>query len=410
MRKQLPGGLLTVLCLFAQTALILAQAEPPQPSNKTGGVVLPVMLNGVEVYMAPGEDSAAARAEAARVEHILAELRKYAGQPDRISLRERGGAGIILLDTAEALAVRLENRVHPELSPLANALALREQILAVAPPAGEVSAGEEELLLRILLGVVYPVMLLVILRMTRFGVRTWERNWRKAALEWMNRFAERRGLEDSGPQAKRLVNILSGIERFVLYGMVFIVISFGWFALFPQTQPLAKDFLAAIIAPVLRLIGGTAQAIILIVYSAAVIFFAYWLTRRLSRRRYRKKLPGILAEPMIYFLLRLGIGMMALFLILFPYPGVPRLIAIGVLLLTLLAVLLALRPLIEEIAAGVYVNGSYRLKSGDRLTVDGVPYVVESQGLVHLLVLKDKEKHWLPYSKILKADLGIDKK
>jgi small-conductance mechanosensitive channel len=246
--------------------------------------------------------------------------------------------------------------------------------------------------------------------MTRTGIRRWERDWRSAAMQWLSRFAERRGLSEEDVQAKRIINFLTGLERLVLYGAVFILISFTWFALFPQTQGLATSLLARIIGPVFDLIGGTARGVLLLGYTVLVIVLAYWVTRRLSQRRRLENAPALLVDPVIYFPLRVVIWIVALFLILFPYSGAPRLFAIGVLLIVLLAALIALRPLIEEIAAGIYLNSTYALKTGDRLTIDGAPCVVVAPGLVHLYVVRDQENHWLPYTKILKADVIVQSK
>jgi hypothetical protein len=408
-----------MISLFALLGALLIGAESMAASGsnvflqrqKKGRVALPVMLDSVEVYTALGADSIAVRAEVERVGTILNELRAHAATPEKIRLRERNNFGIILLDSLEVLVVRHENRVDSELSPLANALAIHEQILAVPAVAQEKAAwNEEQLLLRLLLGVIYPFSLLVVLRMTRTGIRRWERDWRSAALQWLSRLAERRGLSEEDMQAKRIINFLTGLERLVLYGMVFILISFTWFALFPQTQPLATSLLARIIGPVLDLIGGTAQGVLLLGYSVLVILLAYWVTHRLSQRRRLDNAPAILIDPVIYFPLRVVIWIVALFLILFPYPGAPRLFAIGVLLIVLLAALIALRPLIEEIAAGIYLNSTYALKTGDRLTIDGAPCVVVAPGLVHLYVIRDQENHWLPYTKILKADVIVQSK
>lgn len=399
--------LLLLLFLFYLGAENTA-AQRQQSRSKKTRVAIPVLLDSVEVFMALGTDSIAARAEAERVSSILNELRAHLATPEKIRWRERDNTGIILLDSLEVLAVRHENRINPELSPLANALAIRDQILAApTPPTVETGWGEEELLLRLLLGVVYPFSLLVILRLTRTGIRRWERDWRSAALQWLNRIAERRGLSEKDFHGRRLINFLTGLERLVIYGAAAILLSFGWFALFPQTQPLAASLLARIIGPIIDLIGGTARGVLLLGYSAFVVLLAYWITRRLSQQRSMKNAPAMLNDPVIYFPLRLVIWLVALFLILFPYPGAPRLFAVGVLLIVLLAALIALRPLIEEIAAGIYLNSTHGLKTGDQLTVDGKPYVVVAPGLIHLAVVCDSENHWLPYSKILKADLTV---
>jgi hypothetical protein len=348
--------LLSLFCISVDGATAIQSAKSQQKSKiKKAHVALPVMFDSVEVYVALGADSSSARAEAKRVEEILAGLRANAVTSEKIILRERNSAGIIMIDTLEALIVRHENRVYPELSPLANAMAIRDQILsASASPPADSPWDEEELLLRLLLGVVYPFSLLVVLRMTRTGIVHWERNWRSAALQWLTNLAERRGLSEKDIRGKKIINLLTGIERLVLYGAATILISFGWFALFPQTQPLAVSLLNRIIGPLIDLIGGTARGVLLLGYSVAVILLTYWITRQISQRRRLSIAPNILADPVIYFPLRIGIWIVALFLILFPYPGAPRLFAMGVLLITLLATLIALRPIIEEIAAHLH--------------------------------------------------------
>ena len=116
-----------------------------------------------------GADSAAAKVEAAKVTRALAALQARRTRPGTVRLEERDGAGLVLIDSLVALEVRPVNRVDSTVSPLANALRLRER--AVAAPLVDQRWAEEELLLRLLLGVVYPVSLLVLLRLIRFGVR-----------------------------------------------------------------------------------------------------------------------------------------------------------------------------------------------------------------------------------------------
>ncbi|MCG3119102.1 MAG: hypothetical protein ALAOOOJD_01433 [bacterium] len=410
-------GLLALLFMIHSGTENIVAPEPAnqrqQPKSKRMHIAIPVLLDSVEVYVALGTDSIAARAETSRVEKILSELRLHAATPERIRWREsrHDGAAFILLDSLEVLEIRHENRVDPELSPLANALALREQILAIPTPPPQAAAwNEEELLLRLLLGIIYPFSLLVVLRLTRLGILRWEKNWRSAAFKWLAQIAKRRGVSETATQGERVINFLTGIERLVLYGLALIVISFGWFALFPQTQPLATSLLTSIIGPIIELVGVTARSLLLLLYTAAVVFIAFLVTRHLSHRRRLNAAPALLYDPVVYFPLRLGIWIVALFFILFPYPGAPRLFAVGVLLIALFAALIALRPLIEEIAAGIYLNSAHAIKTGDRLTIDGAPYVAIAPGLIHVQVVRDEEIHWLPYSKLLKSDLTITSK
>lgn len=402
-------ALISVLCACTGSASVL-EYHPPL-AQVTGGqeaVAVPVLLDSTRVFIAVGPDSTAAIDEAGRVEAILVELLAHASTPQRIRLVERDHEGIILLDTLEVLRVREENRVHTELSPLANALALREEILSRGAVAeGEKALNEEELLLRLLLGIVYPFLMLVVLRMTRTGIHKWEANWRGAALQWLRQIAERRGMRDEDIRGRNIINFLVGIERLAAYGAAFLAISFIWFALFPQTQPLAASLLASIITPILDLLGGTAQGILLLGYSAFVVLLAFLLTRRLSQRRSLGLPHGILTDPVVYFPLQVAVWIVAVFLILFPYPGVPRFFAVGLMLIVLFAALIASRPLIEELAAGMYINSTYALKMGDHMTVDGVPYRIVTPGLIHLLVMRGDERHWLSYSRILKSDLAF---
>ncbi len=405
--------MLVALLLLIWGAENLSAATPQQARSKRSRVAIPVLLDSVEVFIAVGAESIAALAEAERVKTILRELRAHAATPEKIRLREtrEDGSAFIVLDSLEALEVRHENRVDTELSPLANALLLRDQILATpaVSPQPPAAWNEEELLLRLLLGVIYPFSLLVVLRLTRTGIWRWEKNWHGTVQKWLERFAARRGLDEAEVQGRRLIDILTGIERLVLYGAVFVLLSFTWFALFPQTQVLATALLARIIGPALDLLGGTARGVLLLAYSLAVVLLAYWLNKQLSQRRLLSIAPGILADPVIYFPLRLVIWIVALFFILFPYPGAPRLFAVGVLLIALLATLIALRPLIEEIAAGIYLNSTHALKAGDRLTLNDIAYTVIAPGLLHVLVTREEEQHWIPYSRVLKADLTIAK-
>jgi hypothetical protein len=140
-----------------------------------------------------------------------------------------------------------------------------------------------------------------------------------------------------------------------------------------------------------------------------VALSAYLVNRYLARARLMPKAPLIVTDPLLNFSLRVIIALGALFLVLFPYPGIPRLIAIGILLIALLGALLAMRPLIEEVASGIYLTGTCGLRKGDQLMVDRTPYLIEKPGLIHIHLRRDGESCWLPYSRLLKAELRIQR-
>ncbi len=267
--------------------------------------------------------------------------------------------------------------------------------------------GEEELLLRLLLGIVYPFSLLVVFRLVRTGILRWERDWRGPAARWIESIGNRRGYPAAEGQAHRLVRMIVGVERLTTYSTVVVLYSFVWFALFPQTRALAGGLLDRIIGPALEFIGFTARSVLLLTYTAVVAVAAVLINRYLSEKHRRVARSGPLADPVIYFPLRGSIWLVAVFLTLFPYPGVPRIAAVGILLLALLACVLAIRPLAEEVAAGIYLSTASGLKKGDRLTIDGDACVVRERGLVHVQLEQGERKHWLPYSRLLKAALTV---
>jgi hypothetical protein len=372
------------------------------PSVPEPPVTMQVFLDSVPVYVATGEDSARAAEAAALARRALETLRR--SHPETVRLEERHGAGVLIVDSLVVLEVGTANRVDTSATPLANALRLRERI--VSAPRGETRLVEEELLLRLLLGIVYPVTLLVLLRMTRLGLRRWERRWRRSALRLLERIAIRRGLPDVPVQGRRLVDFLTGVERIVLFGLAVLAVSFTWFALFPQTRPLASELLDLVIAPLLRILGGLGRAVLLLTYSVIVVAIAGWLARRVAWRSRTSFGATVLGDPLVHVPLRIGIWLVALFLLLLPYPGAPRQFAVGVLLLLLLAALIALRPILEEIATGIYLNRQYELRLGSRFTLDGAPCEVVGAGLVHVRVARDGVIHRIPYSRVLRSDFA----
>jgi len=370
---------------------------PPQVSRV-------VQINVFPLYRIVADDSLAAAANAERVEKLLQDMRAAAAEPELLQLREENGLGMVFLDSSRVLIIHPENRTREELSPLANALMIRQWLTehAVTPPW-----EEEELLLRLLLGIVFPFSLIAVLRMTRLGIRTWERNWRTAAMQWFITQAERRGVTDSREYSKRLVHILLGVERLIFFTGIVFLVSLSWFTLFPQTRSLATSLVDRVVGPALSLLGDTIHALLLIMYILLVLGLAYWLDNQLIRRRKFSDVPEYLLDPIIYFPLRLAIWIIALFMILFPFPGAPRIFALGILFLALVTGLLAVRPIIEEISAGIWFSRHYMLKPGDRFQLGDEEYTLVSFHLTNLKALCRDQRRFIPYSKLLKSELTL---
>jgi hypothetical protein len=376
-----------------------------QPAFSKETVVKYVLLESDTLYKVVEQDSLTAAREIIQVQKQIEKAIEVARNPQAIQLREQNGAGIIMIDSVDILTVRTPNRVRSDLSPLANALFIRESVIRYS--SKYMIYGEEELLLRLLMGIVYPFLLLVMLRLTRTGLRRWEKGWRNAAMQWLNKFAQRRGIAESRMQSRKLLGQLLGIERFIVFGTLIIIISFFWFALFPQTQPLAAQLIASVVNPVLSLVGHVVKGFLMIVYSIFVFLGAYWLSRKLSQKRKLKSLTGVFADPVVYFPFRIIIWILALFLFFFPYPGAPRLFSVGMLLIALLTVLIALRPLIEEVVIGIYLSTNYSLKKDDEVTIDNVAYRIVDTGLIHVHLRRDDITSIMAYSKLMKTQISF---
>jgi hypothetical protein len=267
----------------------------------------------------------------------------------------------------------------------------------------EASYNEEELLLRLLVGVVFPVLLLVTLRMARFGLRGWERRWRHPAMAWLAGLFSRGKLTDPEKRARKAIAFLLGLERVLVFALAAILLSVAWFILFPQTRPLAQELVQGILNPILGLAGAVLRGFLLILYSVAVFLGAFLGTRFLSRGTKGRKPGGILALPLYSVPVKVGVWSGASFLFLLPYPGIPRIVAAGLLLAALLLVLFALRPLIEEVAIGAYLQSSLGLTLGDTIKVDGTPYTIKGLKPVHALLEREGEEFHIPYSRIMKS-------
>jgi hypothetical protein len=364
--------------------------------------IISVGLDSVPLYTCVAADSAAAAAEATRIKQLLLQMQSAAVHPELLRLREENSTGVLFIDSSRVIVVKPENRTQNELSPLANAVIMRDWLVthALRPPW-----DEEELLLRLLLGIVYPFSLIVMLRLTRLGIRKWERSWRAAALHWFILQAERRGVAASSTHGKRLVHLLLGLERLLFFTSAVVLISFAWFTLFPQTRPLASSLVVRVVGPALSLLGNTIHALILLAYIVVVLLLARWSDHHLSQQQKLPGVPEFLRDPLIYFPLRLAIWIIALFLALFPFPGAPRMFALALLFIALLTGLLALRPIIEEISAGIWIGRHYQLNPGDTFMIGKQKYTLVSFHLLHLLAECNEERRFIPYSKILKSEI-----
>lgn len=270
--------------------------------------------------------------------------------------------------------------------------------------------NEEELLLRLLVGLVFPVLVLVTLRMARLGLRSWERRWRPAALSWLMGLLSRAGLARAEKRARKALAFLLGLERLLVFSAAVTFLSLAWFILFPQTRALAQEIVQAIVAPVLGLAGALLKGLLLVLYSLAILAGASAASRRLSRRSGPGRPDSSLTRPQFSVPLKVGIWLAAVFLFLLPYPGMPRSFAIGLLLLSLLLAIIALRPLIEEFAIGAYLHSAMALTPGTSISVEGMEYVIVDLRPLLAILERGDQVHYMPYSRILRGASSMPRK
>ncbi len=382
----------------ADTALV----GPPAPQRA------PVLLDGVPVYWSAAPDSAAAVVAADSILVGLLDCRARLRDLERLTLEEQDAGAVLRLDSLTLLVLRPENRVDEARSPLANALALRRQL--VQPLLATGGRAEEELALRLFLGIVFPLLLLVVLRSTRYGLRRWELRWRGPLRKGLESLAEQRRFDLSPGRIQNIIRGLTGLERLLTYGVIAALVSFLWFAIFPETRPLAITLLNRGLGPIVDLLGATARGFLALVYSLFILALAF-LTNRWLGGHWRRGPTGPLGDPAVNIPLRTGILLLAIFLILFPFAGAPRLLALVFLLLVVLVALIALRPVYEEIACGIYLNATHTLRAGDRILLEDEPEALDivRLGLAQILVADADSERWIPYSRLLKAKLAIQR-
>ncbi len=269
--------------------------------------------------------------------------------------------------------------------------------------------NEGELILRLLVGVVFPVLILVVLRLTRIALGRWENRWRPGAVSWFKGIYKKGNLTKTDKKAENTVSFLVALGRILIVVLLVILLSVAWFALFPQTRPLAGEFANGLLQPLLDFAGQFFRLLLTLLYAALLFFGAFFGNRYLSRNIREKHPDSPFALPLYSTLMQICIWLFAIFLCLLPYPGLPRIFAIGILLLTLLVAVLATRPLTEEMAIGTSLKASLGLTRGTRLRLEGEDCrVVDLKPLQIALEMEDHKggQVLIPYSRLLKARIS----
>jgi small-conductance mechanosensitive channel len=263
---------------------------------------------------------------------------------------------------------------------------------------------------RFLLGMLYPVAILLVLWV---GLHLLDR-----AREWVEtRPAERvpvlrlLGLEILGSLAMRRLQLrLLGLLRFVLFlglGYAFLL---ALFSQFPQTRLYARGMITFILD---ALSGGLAEILTWLprILAGLVIVAAARLVIRLTGLLFSRVEAGRLAVPPFLTsdtagvseaIVKAGVVLVATALLALLIPGERGRPVLAVLFLFGLAGALALAPAARQIVAGVLLAYVRPAPSGSRIEADGVRGTVVRRGALHTILRTEAgEEAWIPNHALL---------
>jgi small-conductance mechanosensitive channel len=257
---------------------------------------------------------------------------------------------------------------------------------------------ESRLLAKILLGILYPVALIALLRLTAFG-------FRRLTLRFLHpvhqktRAVRLKGVDVVSARRLRVMTVRTLLlARYLVYGLICYVFVLLMFSNFPQTKAYSERMLSYLTDPLATFMAGVASnlprigAILLIVLG---VRFAFRLTEALANQ---VRAGTITFEPYLApdmatmgaAVIKMTILFIGVLLIALMFPGEGRYLIFAALLLIALAVMSAFIPAATNMATGFMIVYMRLFRVGDTVTIGQFSGEIVEKTLLYVR-LADKE-------------------
>ena len=286
-------------------------------------------------------------------------------------------------------------------------------VAQTAVPGPGLDVAPEQIGLWGLLGILYPLMLLVGIRLLRIGSRR-SRAWARGRLDGWQTWLRGSGIPEGRVRAlRRSADLGVRLTELAAYLLCIYGFSLYFFLLIPGTRELGLDMAAQFWPPLRAAILLLLRAFTQLVFAALVFLLARWTIPRLRARLGTEIAhPATAQERERLFLLKSAGGLvffLAAVLVVLVLPGPGRTMGILLLALAVVVLLIATRRSLENVAAGFSVGRAAGVSRGSHIACGGCEGVLEEWTMTGWRVrTADGRVVHLPYRLCEEAPLAID--
>ncbi len=275
----------------------------------------------------------------------------------------------------------------------------------VPTPAGALPtalASPEELGLRALVGLLYPLLLLVGIRLVRMALRR-ARTALAHRLDDGESWLLAAGIPEQRARAlRRSGDLASRVAELAVYLLFVYAFSSYFFVLFPETRTLGLGLLELLWPPIRAAFVLAFRTLTYTAFALLVALGARWLVRRI-----RSRLGAEVARPaspqererlVVLRALVSTVAFLAVLVVLAVLPGPGKVLGAVLLLVMAAVILIALRRSLENVAAGFVVGRSLAARRGGRLRIGSLHGTVEEWAATGIRLVTDAgEQVFVPY-------------
>ncbi len=348
-------------------------------------------------------------------------MSRPAGVPDTSAAAAVAGTAPARAETvapapADTVAVALRDTVAAARLDAATARAETVAVAATpsapAAPRTGLDVAPEQIGLWGLIGVLYPLLLLVGVRLLRIGSRKARATLRRRLDAWAV-WLKGAGLPDGRVQLlRRSASLGARLLELAAYLLCIYAFSLYFFLLIPGTREFGIGMAAQLWPPLRAALVLAVRGFTFLAFAAIVFLAARWAIPRLRARLGAEVArPGTPEERERLIVLRSAVWLaraLAVVVVIAVLPGPGRTIGLLVLGFAAVVALLAARRLLENLAAGFTVGRAVGARRGARVACDGCEGTVEEWTLTGLRLRADDGRivH-LPYRRCEEAPLIV---